>query len=52
MCYYKWGPRKCLSLDLANVIVSISKNGGKVPYLLKICLENLTSCEFFPKKEH
>jgi hypothetical protein len=31
MCYYKWRPKKCVSLDLANVIVSISKNGEKIP---------------------
>jgi hypothetical protein len=41
MCYYKWGPRKCLSLDLVNVIVSISKNGGKSPLFIKNLFEKL-----------
>jgi hypothetical protein len=27
----KWQPRKCLGLDMANLIIFISKNGEKVP---------------------
>jgi hypothetical protein len=27
----KWWPRKCLRLDVPNLIIFISKNGGKIP---------------------
>jgi len=28
-CWYKWWPRKCLCLDVANLIILIFKNGEK-----------------------
>jgi hypothetical protein len=44
-CRYKWWPTKCLvGLDVVNLIIFISKNGGKIS-------QNLKKNSIFKKKK-
>jgi hypothetical protein len=55
-CCCKLQPRKCLGLDVANLIISISKNGEKISNFHNFSFFSFSknqspSCEIFPQNK-